>query len=181
MDKDKSAVNTDQSAATDKTEVVTVTADDIESRLAELEADKAKAIEEATNWKIAALKAKAKNKENKDSEDESEDEKIERIVNEKIMATKIANIDSEKENLLKKALKENKELKLAQLNKTTTPPASMGSHNESTPVRDTVITPEQMAALKSRGFSDKDIERYKKNLNRYSGRQSQLSEAILFT
>ena len=61
-----------------------------------------------------------------------------------------------------------KELKLANLNKTNMPPASQGGHSEGQPVRSTAVTSEQLAAFKARGWSDKDIERYKKNLQRYS-------------
>lgn len=159
-----------QSAATE-TEVIPVDKDDAEARIALLEAERNKAIEEAANYKLGMLKAKGKLKEEfENSEDESEDEKIERIVNEKLSKTKIAQIDTAKEELLKKLAKENKELKLAQLNKTTTTPTTMGIHSESTPVKDTIVTPDQMSAFKAKGWNDKDIERYKKNLLKYGGR-----------
>lgn len=142
----------------------TGTDEDIEARIAQLETEKA-------NYKLAFLKEKSKNKqEDFNNDDETEDEKIARIVSEKLAETKIAQIDNEKEALLKQVIKENKELKLAQLNKPTSTPASMGAHSEGTPVTDTTVTPEQMAAFKAKGWSDKDIERYKKNLNRYGGR-----------
>lgn len=138
---------------------------DAEDRLAQLEVEKA-------NYKMAFLKEKNKNKQisNVNDEDETEDERIERIIAEKLAQSKIMQIDAEKEAIYQKAIKENKEMKLAQINKTTTPPAVIGSHSESTPVTDTIVTPEQSAAFKQKGWSDKDIERYKKNLNRYSGR-----------
>ncbi len=60
-------------------------------------------------------------------------------------------------------MKENKEAKLALANKTGTP-SSIGSHTESKVVGDTLVTPEQIAAFKARGWDDKKIERYKKNL-----------------
>jgi len=82
----------------------------------------------------------------------------------------LAEIAQEQDALIKKALKENRELKLAQLNKTNTPPASVGTHSEGQMVKDTLVTPDQAAAFKARGWSDKDIEKYKKNLQRYSGR-----------
>lgn len=171
MDKETKATEIPgQPIAPDTTVIPAVqTEEDIEAKIAALEAAKAKALEEAANYKIAYLKEKTKAKDF-DSDDETEDERIERIVQEKITATKVAQIDLEKEALLAKALKENKELKLAQLNKTTTPPAAVGTHSEGTPVTSTLITPEQMAAFKARGWTDKDIERYKKNLQRYTGR-----------
>lgn len=170
MDKDQKAVNTTQPAAVETTVTTSTTAavdnnEDVEAKIAALEADKAKAIEEAANWKVAALKAKSKEV----LEDESEEERISRIVNEKLSATKIAAIDNEKEALLKKLAKENKELKLANANKTGTP-VSTGTHSEGQVVKDTLVTSEQMAAFKTRGWSDKDIERYKKNLQKYGTR-----------
>ncbi len=173
MNKDQEAVNTTQPAAVETTVVTSTTPavdsnEDVEAKIAALEADKAKAIEEAANWKVAALKAKSKKPE-EDFEDETEEERISRIVNEKMAATKIAAIDSEKEALLKKLAKENKELKLANANKTVTP-VSTGTHSEGQVVKDTIITPEQSAAFKARGWTEKDIERYKKNLQKYGGR-----------
>lgn len=175
MEENKIAVNTDQSAVTDKVGVTTTeTQDDAETRIEALEAQKAQAIEEASNYKLAFLKEKRKNRlesqENDVDHEETSDEKIERVVNEKLLNAKITAIDTEKEVLLKKVLKENKELKLAQINKATTPPASIGSHNEFVPVTSTVITQDQLNAFKAKGWSDKDIERYKKNLSKNSVR-----------
>lgn len=167
MEKDQDAIKKVEPVATPQADTSTVTPE--EARIAQLEADKAKVIEEKENYKIAFLKEKSKSKEFND-EDESDEDRIKRIVAEQLAETKIAQIDQEKEELVKKLLKENKELKLANLNKTDIPPASMGTHSESLGVTDTRVTPEQLAALKTRGWSDKDIERYKKNLNRYSGR-----------
>ena len=149
------------------TDTSTVTIDDPEARIAQLEADKAKLIVESANYRVGMMKAKSKNTED---DEESEEDKIERIVNEKLADSKLADIAREQDIIIKQALKENKELKLANMNKTTIPPASMGTHSESTPVTDTTITPEQMAAFKTKGWSDKDIERYKKNLAKYGGR-----------
>lgn len=167
MAEDNKAVNEGQSAATDNQVVPPVTNEDYEARIAELEAEKADLIVSESNYKLGMLKAKGKIKEN--LEDETEEERIERIVNAKMTSKKIEVIDNEKEALLKKLAKENKELKLAQLNKTT-PPASIGTHNESIQVKDTTITSDQMAAFKAKGWTDKDIERYKKNLLKYAGR-----------
>ncbi len=170
MAEETKPVKIDETAGAHTTDdTSTVTIEDAEARIAELEAEKLKAIEEASNYKVAFLKEKSKNKQGDDDDDESEDERIERKINEKLAATKIAQIDAEKEALIQKTLKENKELKLAVLNKTGVP-AFMGTHNESIEVKDTAVTPDQMAAFKAKGWSDKDIERYKKNLNRYAGR-----------
>lgn len=172
MDKENTAVNTDQSAATDTTTVpvVLTESEDAEARIAALEAEKARLIEEGSNWKVAALKYKSKAKDDSSGDDEDVEDKMRRIAAEALSNSRLAEIAREQEALINKALKENKELKLAQLNKTTTPLAAIGTHSESTPVRDTVITPDQMAAFKARGWGEKEIERYKKNLQKYSGR-----------
>lgn len=143
-------------------------ASELENKMKALEDEKNKAIEEAANWKIAALKAKGKAP--NDDEDETEDERIARLVAENLAKNKVAHLESEKAKLLEQALKENKELKLAQLHGKKEPPAAQGGHSEGQSVRDTLVTKEQEAAFKSRGWSDKDIERYKKNLQRYGTR-----------
>lgn len=155
------AVKTPESAATLNVE------DDNEARIATLETEKAKLIEESANWKLAALKAKAKAKEGGFEEDE--DERMTRIAQKTLAESRLAEIAREQDTIIQKTLKENKELKLARLNKTE-PAAAVGTHTESTPVKDTLVTPDQMTAFKKMGWSDKDIDRYKKNLQRYGGR-----------
>ncbi len=166
MDEKDKAVNTTEPAAvqTDVTPVV----DDAEARIAALEAEKAKLIEEGANWKVAALKYK---KQDESFDDLSDEEKMRKIASEAVADSRLADIAREQQAIITRALKENKELKLATLNKATaTPPAALGSHSESRPVTDTLVTPDQLAAFKARGWSDKDIERYKKNMQRYGGR-----------
>ena len=177
MDKEPTTIEAkDQTIVTDpagsETSTTPAVENELEAKLSQIEAEKNKALEEAANYKIAYLKEKRKAREEvtyDDDPEETEQEKISRLVKEEVARQKVAQLDQEKENLLKQALKENKELKLANLNKTVqTPPAGIGGHSEGTSVRDTLVTPDQMAAFKSRGWSDKDIERYKKNLRRYS-------------
>lgn len=137
--------------------------DDAEERIAELEAEKAAILERESNYKAAYLKEFEKNR-NTVPENESDEDRIRRITREELAAKEVTAIDEEKESLLKKLAKENKELKLAQMNKTGAPPASIGSHSEGTPVTDTLVTPEQMAYFKEKNWSAEDIDRYKKNL-----------------
>lgn len=159
----KAVETTVQTAATEQTVTPTGTEGDAEARIAALEIER-------NNYKIALNKEKSKKKPDDFVDDEDEDDRIQRIVDARIASSKIAQIDAEKEAIYQKAIRENKELKLAQLNKTTTPPATMGTHSESIAVTDTLVTPDQMAIFKAKGWSDKDIERYKKNLNKYGGR-----------
>lgn len=162
MENKNNAVNGTQSAA------AVIVADDLEEKVNTLEAEKARLIEENANWKLAALKNKGKIKD--ENLDEDEEEKMQRIANEAIANSRLAQITREQDVIIKKALKENKELKLAQINRTTNPPAAMGGHSETQQVADTLVTQEQLNAFKARGWSDKDIARYKKNLGRASGR-----------
>lgn len=164
-EKDKTVVV--EPAVAPKTETSTVALTDDEARIAQLEKEKADLIVEASNYKVAFLKEKSKKEVDLD---ETEEERIRRITLETISENKIAQIDTEKEALLKKLARENKELKLAQLNNTKLPPQATGSDEPIATVKDTVITPEQLAAFKAKGWSDKDIERYKANLKKYGGR-----------
>lgn len=131
-----------------------------EAKILALEAEKNAILERETNYKLAYLKEKKKNEQL--DPNETDEERIRRITREELAAERITAIDSEKEELLKKTLKENKELKLAFQNKIPDKPSG-GSHSENIEVTSTILTPEQITALKARGWSDKDIERYKKN------------------
>lgn len=130
--------------------------EDLEAKMAQLE-------EEKENYRKAYLKSESKKPE---PVDEEEDDKINRKVTEAIANSKLAEIAREQDEIIKKALKENKELKAAQLGIKKEPVAGMGAHSESIPVRDTSITSEQMANFKARGWTDQDIERYKQNLRK---------------
>jgi len=138
--------------------------EDLEAKVAALEAEKAKLIEEGANYRVAYLKEANKNKVS--VTDEDEDDKIRRIAQETLNSSRLAEIAREQDALIKKALKENKELKLAQMNKTDIPVSTTASTETSAVVRDTLVTPDQIAAFKARGWSDKDIERYKRNLQK---------------
>lgn len=137
-----------------------------ELKIVALEAEKSKLLEVGENYRQAYLKEVEKHKETGGAE--SEEDRVRRIIREEEAAKRLIAIDAEKEELLAKTLKENKELKLAQLNKTVTPPAAMGGHTESVAPTDTRVTPEQLAYFKSRGWTDKDIERYKRNFSKNS-------------
>ena len=131
-----------------------------EQKLAKLEAEK-------ENYRKAYLKAAEKNK--ADNGSETEEERTRRIAREVLAESRMNEIDKEKEALTAKALKENEELKAALRGKKNEPVAAVGTHNESTPVTDTSITPDQMAFFKAKGWTDKDIERYKQNLRSRPG------------
>lgn len=137
-------------------ETVTETPSDVEIRLQQLE-------EEKENYRKAYLKSE---EQRKAAGNETEDERIARLVDERIANSRMAEIEKERGELLAKTLKENKELKLAQMNKPTDTPTAGGSHTETITPTDTTITPDQLAHFKSRGWSDEMIERYKVNLKK---------------
>ncbi len=135
--------------------------DESEAKILALEAEKNAILEREANYKLAYLKEKKKNESAQDFP-ETDEERVRRITREELANQRITQIDTEKETLLQKTLKENKELKLAIQNKIPDKPAG-GGHNEVPEVVSTILTPEQLNALKARGWTDKDIERYKKN------------------
>lgn len=169
MDKENNAIKTDASTVATKegTQVVVPTEIDYEARNTALEAEKAKLIEENANYKLAFLKEKKKNS-SQDTEEVEEDEEsmIRRITKETLANSRLAEIAREQAEIIQKALKENKELKLAQLSRTGGVPSSIGSHTETKVVQDTLVTQDQIEAFKKRGWTEKDIERYKKNLQK---------------
>lgn len=135
--------------------------EDLEAKFKQLE-------EEKNNYRAAYLKEQDKNKAAKENLGGTLDEdRISEIVDKRLADSRIVEIAREQDSIIQKALKENKELKLAQLNKTTaTPAAAVGAHSEARAVQDTSVTPEQMTAFKAKGWTDKDIERYKENLRK---------------
>ena len=129
---------------------------DYAAQIAKLETEK-------ENYRKAYLKEAEKGG---NPADEDEDGRMRRIAQEELSNSRLVEIAREQDEIIQKALKENKELKLAHLNKTDAPPAALGAHAEGMPVRDTSVTPEQIAHFKSKGWTDADIERYKQNLRK---------------
>ncbi len=171
MNKDQKGTETNAATIPPQGEVKTVitsTEIDPEAKVTALEAEKARLIEERNNYKNAYLKEKGKQRgdSNDDDEEEDDDERIRRIARTTLADSRLAEIAREQDVIIKQALKENKELRLAQANKSNGTPTAVGSHTETQSVRDTSITQQQLEYFKSKGWSDKDIERYKQNLNR---------------
>ena len=175
MDENKKAIETNVPVIATEgvvTKNPTMTEEDLEAKNLALEEEKSRLLEEKENYKKAYLKERRK-KEEFVSDDEvpmDEEDKLRKIAREEMSNSRLAEIAREQDLIIKKALRENKELKLANLNKTNNSPTSVGTHSESIPVTSTLITPEQMAYFKQRGWSEKDIERYKKNLQKGGGR-----------
>lgn len=139
-----------------------------EIKIEALELEKANLIEQKENYRLAYLKADKKNGDI--NPDESEEDKLRRIVREETADNRLTQIDKEKEELLKKTLKENGELKLALKNKPEIP-GSTNNHTESVKVSDNVITPQQEEYFrKTLKWTDKDIENYKRNRSKQGNR-----------
>ncbi len=152
-------------APKEETKVTVSTQDDLEAKFLASEAEKKALQDKADNYQKAYLKERRKNK-GETVDDEDEEDKFRRIAEETLANSRLAEIAREQDEIIKKALKENKELKLAQMNRTSNTPTALGTHTEGQPVTDTSITPEQLTYFKSRNWSDKDIEAYKKNARR---------------
>jgi uncharacterized protein with von Willebrand factor type A (vWA) domain len=91
---------------------------------------------------------------------------IDRKVTERMLATKEAQLHAEKDDIIKKTLKRNKELELALKNRTgITSTSGQGSNQEKPEGKaDNFFSNEQLASLKAKGYSDKKIEALKKNM-----------------
>lgn len=147
----------DESKATETIVPTIAPEEDFEAKYAQLETEK-------ENYRKAYLKEASKKG---DIGTEEEEERIRRIAQEELANSKVVEIARQQDEIIRQTLKENKELKLASLNKTSTPPATIGSHSESIPVRDTLIPPEQMEYFKNTlHWGEKEIANYKKNLQK---------------
>ncbi len=138
--------------------------EDLSVKFEALEAENKRLTGERDNYKRGLLKAKGKIVE--DIVDEDPDEKMQRIAEATVANSRLAEIAREQDDIIRKALKENNELKLALKNKSGTPPASIGTHVGGPEVQDTSVTPEQLAYFKAQKWDDKKIENYKKNLRK---------------
>lgn len=136
--------------------------EDLGARFQQLEKEK-------DNYKTAYLNEFQKNKALKENQGGTltDEDKMRQIAEETLANSRVVEIAREQDEIIQKALKENKELKLAHLNKTTTTPAAtVGAHSETAAVKDTSLSPELLAYGKARNWSDKDFANYKKNLAR---------------
>jgi hypothetical protein len=124
--------------------------------------------EKKEQYRKGLLKAKGKlpDEDDNSSNDEDIDAKIDRKVQEKLLATREASIIAEKDALVSSLAKRNKELTLALKNRgqiSTT--SGQGSNEDRQEVKtDKYFSKEQIADLKKRGWSDEKIETAKKNM-----------------
>ena len=160
----------ENAVAQPKTETSTQTAEvDYEVELQKKDAEIAKVREEKENYRKGMLKAKGKlpdEDDNSSNEDEDLDSKIDRKVQERLLATREATILSEKEALVSSLAKKNKELSLALKNRGQISTSSGQGSNEDRPEvkTDDYFSADQVNALKAKGWSDEKIATAKKNM-----------------
>lgn len=173
MSQETQAVETKaEVAATQPEEVVTqsTTEVDYEALLTAKDEEIAKIAEERENYKKGLLKAKGKlpDEDDNSSNDEDIDSKVKRLVQEQLLATREAQIQAEKEALIKEQAKKLKELTLALRNREQVTNVSGPGSNQDIPEGkvDSILSNDQLRSLKARGWDDKKIEQFKENLKK---------------
>lgn len=174
MNKETNTVETKIEVAVpqqEKVESPVSTEVDYEALLAQKDSELQKVRDEKENYRKGMLKAKGKiPEENQSDADEPEDLDtiIDRKVQEKLLSTKEAQIQAEKDAAYKAVLKRNKELEVALRNRgQITSSAGVGSNQEKPEGKvDNVLSNDQIANLKAKGWDDKKIEEFKKNLTK---------------
>ena len=120
--------------------------------------------QERDNYKRGLLKAKGKVQ---DEYEEEPTDDVRSIVREEILKTQTAQIQMERENLIKKMAKENAEMKVALRNKSQLTNSSAGSGEQDSTPKDSFWSAEQLAVFKARKLDpDKVKEHYLKNKDR---------------
>lgn len=149
--------------------VPTTTEVDSETLLAQKDAEIAKIATERDNYRKGLLKAKGKLPDEEEldtSTPEGLEALVDRKVAEKLLNTKEAQLQAEKDAIIKQTLKRNKELELALKNRTDVTSTSGQGSNQEKPEgkKDNFFSNEQISALKVKGYSDAKIEALKKNM-----------------
>lgn len=141
---------------------------DYEAELAKKDAEIAKIAQEKENYRRGMLKAKGKlpDEDDNSSNDEDLDAKIDRKVEERLLASREAQVLAEKDALVIASAKKIKELSLALKNRNQVSSSSgQGSNQDRQEVRtDSTLSEDQINSLRSKGWDDKKIEAFKKNL-----------------
>ncbi len=143
---------------------------DYEAELAKVNATLEQTKVEKENYRKAYLKNAGGNPPEEDDNSsngtEDIDSKVKRLVSEQLLATKEAEAQADKDRIISNMAKKLKETTLALKNRgqiTTT--SGQGSNEEKAEGKvDNVLANDQISALKAKGWSDKKIETFKKNL-----------------
>lgn len=142
---------------------------DYEAELAKANDKIVKLGQEKENYRKGMLKAKGKlpdEDDNSSNDGEDIDSKVKRIVQEQLLDTKEAQALADRDNLVKDLAKRNKELTLALKNRGQVTSTSGQGSNQDRPEGkiDNVLSNEQLTSLKAKGWDEKKIEEFKKNL-----------------
>jgi hypothetical protein len=121
------------------------------AEIAKLEAEKIQIQQERDNYRKAYLK-KAKGEPDEEPDFiETDEERTRRLIREELLNTKEAENARKAEELNKKILKENEELRKAIANRSQNSPSSTGSNMDKPEVKGNgIFTPEQEAELRQR-------------------------------
>ena len=175
MSTETKPVETKVEVAGTSTETVvtpTTTEVDYEAVLKQKDDELAQVKRDKENYRKGMLKAKGKLPDDSLDNEESEDAEsmTRRIVQETLLSTKEAQLQAEKDIALKAVLKRNKELEIALKNRgQITSTSAQGSNQERTEIKtDNYFSPEQLQALRAKGYDDKKIEELKKNMSKVS-------------
>jgi len=152
-----------------KPEAVVLPADiDYEAEYFALLEKEAKTAQERDNYRLGLLTAKGKIPEPAIPVDEDLETLVTKKVQETLLRTQEGSTQKAKEDLVKKVIQENKELKLALTNKTGISTVSAGSSVAPSPSSSTSFwTKEQVETFKKRGL---DPEKVKENYLKYKSK-----------
>lgn len=168
MSEETKVVETKTETATVQQEATVNAAEvDYEAVLAQKDAELAQVRTERENYRKGMLKAKGKPVESSgDEEDETQEDMVRRVTREELSRTKEAQLQSEKDALIAKTLKRNKELEVALKNRGQILSTSAQGSNKEKPEgkADSYFSNDQIQALKAKGWSDKKIEAAKQNI-----------------
>lgn len=147
---------------------------DYEAIIAEKDRQLAKVNEEKENYRKGMLKAKGKLPEDGQMDNDSPEELdyiIERKVAEKLLSTREAQIQAERDAAMKAVLKRNKELETALKNRSQVTSITGIGSNQEQPIgkSDDYFSNDQIKALRAKGYDDKKIEQIKINARKASG------------
>lgn len=133
---------------------------DWEAKFNESQANLEKVAAERENYKKVALSKKK----GESNDDEDEEERFRRIAREEALKTQEAQLNQQKDEIIKRALQENKELKVALKNRAQVGTgAAQGGGQSTTEVKTDFWTPEQVAYFQKRGIDpDKVKDNYLK-------------------
>lgn len=117
---------------------------------------------ERDNYKRGLLKAKGKSEEIDDIDEDKIQSIIDARIKEALESSKNEELEKREAELIEKLIKENKELKLAQANRSQVSSSGQGGgYSEQKPTEDKFFSAEQLAELKKRGV---DPEKVKENI-----------------